>query len=375
MALDVEPYRLEFPMVRSCTYLNHAAISPISVRVRTAMTGFLDDVQYFGARHFDRWVEAVESARLKAAHHLNAQPYEIAFAPNTSGALSVFAIALEWETGDEVVSIEGEFPSNFYPWKTLERKGVRLRLVQQKDGEVTLKSIADALTFRTKAVAISFVQFLSGHRLDLNELGDFCADRGVLLLVDAIQGCGAFPIDVRAAKIAGLAAGGHKWLLGPGGCAVLFVREDLAERLCPSVVGWFSVEGWEDFATREPVWRKGAGRFECGTLNLVSIFGLGAAFELLAEIGQDVISERILQLTDRLRAGLTDRGYKIYGPTVGKSRSGIVTFVPHREDADSLTRRLQAEGIEASSRSGMVRFSPHFYNTEAEMDRALRLLE
>jgi cysteine desulfurase / selenocysteine lyase len=375
MALDVARYRLEFPLVRSSTYLNHAAVSPISCRVSSAMTGLLEDVQYFGARHFDHWIARVESARVRAASLLNAELQEIAFVPNTSAAISLFANALEWENGHEVVSIEGEFPTNFYPWKALERKGVHLRQVPQSNGEIELDSIAGALTPRTKVVAVSFVQFLSGYRFDLNELGRLCADRGALLFVDAIQGWGAFPIDVRAAKIAGLAASGHKWLLGPAGCGVLFVRRDLAEQLQPSIVGWLSVEGWHDFAPREPVWRSGAGRFETGTPNLAGIYGLGAAFELLAEIGLDAISERVLDLTERLRCGLAQSGYRIYGPTARRTSSGIVTFLPRGEEsADALMQRFEAHGIIVSVRSGMLRVSPHFYNSEAEIDRVLELL-
>jgi cysteine desulfurase/selenocysteine lyase len=375
MTLDPERYRPEFPIAQSSTYLNHAAVSPISCRVLNAMTGLLEDVQHFGARHFDGWIERVESARLSAARLLNAESQEIAFVSNTSTAISLFANALEWETGSEVVSIEGEFPTNYYPWKALERKGVCLRQVPQSGGGIQLDSIANALNSRTKVVAVSFVQFLSGYRLDLNELGRLCADRGVLLFVDAIQGWGAFPIDVEAAKITGLAASGHKWLLGPGGCGVLYLQRELAEQLQPSIVGWLSVEGWHDFASREPIWRAGAGRFECGTPNLAGIYGLGAAFELLAEIGLDAIAEHVLGLTDKLRRGLAQLGYRIYGPTAPEACSGIVTFLPRQgKSPDALMKRFDAHGVIVSVRSGMVRVSPHFYNTEAEIDRVLELL-
>jgi cysteine desulfurase / selenocysteine lyase len=314
--------------------------------------------------------------RFKAARLLDAEPTDIAFVPNTSEAISLFANALDWEAGHEVVSIEREFPANYYPWKALEKKGVRLRLVPQNAGVVCLDLIAEALTPRTRVVAVSFVQFLSGYRLDLNELGRLCADRGVLLFVDAIQGLGAFPIGVRTAKIAGLAAGGHKWLLGPGGCGLLYVRRDLAEQMQPSIAGWWSVEDWQDFVSREPVWRKGAGRFESGTPNLAGIYGLGAALELLADIGIDVISERILALTDRLRHGLARLPYQIYGPTAPEACSGIVSFLPQRRDAaGALVERFEAHGIAVSLRSGMIRVSPHFYNSEAEIDRILELLQ
>jgi cysteine desulfurase/selenocysteine lyase len=375
MTFDAEHYRLEFPIVKSTAYLNHAAVAPIARRVLGAMTGLLEDVQRSGARNFHRWIENVEAIRIRAANFISADPEEIAFVPNTSTAVSLFANALDWNEGDEVVSNEGEFPANYYGWKALERKGVQLRLVPQPAGEICLNSIVDAFTSRTRLMAVSFVQFLSGYRLHLNELGELCAARGVLLFVDAIQGLGAFPLDVRKAKIAGLAASGHKWLLGAGGCAILYVRRDLAEQMQPSVVGWLSVEGWQDFVSSEPVWRKAAERFECGTPNLAGIYGLGAALELLTEAGPQAISERILQLTGGLRDGLTRLGYHIYGPTSRNACSGIVTFSPReRNGADALFQRFEQEGIAVSLRSGMIRVSPHFYNTEAEIDRVLEVL-
>ncbi len=373
MPIDVSRYRLEFPLTCSCTYLNHAAVSPVSCRVSEAMTGAIKDAQLFGASHFEDWLRAVEDVRSSAARLLNAAPAEIALVRDTSEGISLFANALEWQKGDEVVSIAGEFPANYYPWKALESKAVRLKLVQQEEGEIRLESIARALSPRTRVVAVSFVQFLSGFRLDLCKLGELCEENRVLLVVDAIQGWGAFPVDVKSARIAGLAAGGHKWLTGPAGCGVLFVREDLASTMQPSTVGWWSVEGWEDFASREPVWRKGAGRFEYGTPNYAGIYGLGAALELLAEAGLEAISERVLELTGRLRRGLLQMGYHIYGPTVPETCSGIVTFAPRKEDANSLVRRLRAQGVMISARSGMVRVSPHFYNTETEIDRLLEL--
>lgn len=336
--------------------------------------GWLEDVQEHGVSHFERWIEGGEAVRASIAHLLNAGPEEIAFVKNTSEGISLFASGLEWERGDEVVSIEGEFPANYYPWKALERRGVRLRLVKQENGEIPIGSIARALTPRTQVVAVSFVQFLSGYRFDLKELGELCAAHGVLLFVDAIQGWGAFPIDVRAAKIAGLAAGGHKWLLGPMGCAVLFIRRDLAERMDPATVGWLSVKGWEEFKSADIVWRDGAGRFETGVPNLAGIYGLGAALSLLSEVGMSAVGARVLELTDRLRTGLTDRGFRIYGPTAGDTRSGIVTFQVPDGSAEAVVERLQSHGVMVSARSGMVRMSPHFYNTDAEIDRALDAL-
>jgi selenocysteine lyase/cysteine desulfurase len=371
MPIKLDRYVAEFPVTQSCVYLNHAAVSPLPRRVHEAMIGLLTDVHQFGSAHWNRWLEAYATVRRAAAQLLHAEPGEIAFCKNTSEGISLFANGLDWNPGDEVVSIEGEFPANYYPWKRLEGKGVNLRLVKQEGGRVSLDAIAATITPRTRVLAVSFVQYLSGFRLNLEQLGALCADRGVLFFVDAIQGLGAFPLDVKRARIAGLAADGHKWLLGPEGSAIFFVGQDALERIRPTTVGWMSVRGWNDFSTRELVWREDARRFESGSLNTAGIYGLGAALDLLREVGVSNISERILALTARLRQGLRQRGYEIFGPALDEECSGIVSLHPRKRDAESLARLLASRGVQVAARGGKVRVSPHFYNAEQEIDRVL----
>jgi selenocysteine lyase/cysteine desulfurase len=337
------------------------------------MVGLLDDVHHFGAEHWQAWEETYAAVRRSLAQLLNADPGEIAFAKNTSEGISIFANGLEWQPGDEVVSIEGEFPANYYPWKALERRGVVLRLVPTEQGRVSQESILRALTSHTRVVAISFVQYLSGFRLDLEKLGQACAAHGCLLFVDAIQGLGAFPVDVKRANIAGLAADSHKWMLGPEGSALLFVNRQIMERIAPSEVGWTSVRHWGDFSRRDLTWRDDARRYECGTLNTVGVYGLGAAVNLLLEVGIPNIAERVLDLTDRLRSGLLAQGHSVFGPRAREEASGIVSFVPRQGGAERLLDRFLAHRVQVAARLGMVRISPHFYNTEEEIDRVLEI--
>lgn len=374
MPLDLERYRAEFPVTESSIYLNHAAVAPISRRVRDAMVEHLADVQTRGSENYSRWVETYHRSRCSAARLINSQPEEIAFVKNTSEGISLFAHGLEWRPGDEVVSVEGEFPANFYPWKLLEKQGVTLHLVKVREGTVDLNMLAAALSPRTRVVTVSFVQFLSGYRLDLSRLGRICADHGALLFVDAIQGLGAFPLDVQSANVAGLAADGHKFLLGPEGCGVLYVRRDLQEQLRPTTIGWTNFRHGSDFLQRDFTWQPDARRYEPGSLNTVGIYGLQAAIDLILEIGVGPISQRVLDLTDRLRRGLRERGYEIYGPATREESSGIVSCMPRRESAESLWSYLRSRKVIVSSRSGKVRFSPHFYITENEIDQVLALL-
>jgi selenocysteine lyase/cysteine desulfurase len=373
MPLDVQHYRSLFPVTESLIYMNHAAVSPLSRRVRDAMVSLLDEVHQVGAENWRQWMKTCDAARRSLAQLLNAEPGEIALTKNTSEGVSTFANGLEWRPGDEIVSIEGEFPSNFFAWKALEKRGVVLRLVQPQDGRVSHESIVSALSSRTRVVAVSFVQYLSGFRLDLEKLGQACAANGCLLFVDAIQGLGAFPLDVKAAQIAGLAADGHKWLLGPEGAGVLYVNRQVMERITPTEIGWWTVRHWADFTSRELSWRDDARRYECGTLNTCGIYGLGAAVDLLLEVGIPNIADRILDLTERLRRGLLEQGHAVFGPQAREEASGIVSFVPRQGTAEGLLDTLLANRVQVAARCGMVRISPHFYNTEAEIDRVLEL--
>ena len=191
--------------------------------------------------------------------------------------------------------------------------------------------------------------------------------------MDAIQGLGAFPVDVKRANIAGLAADSHKWMLGPEGSALLYVNRQVMERITPPEIGWTTVRHWSDFSRRDLSWRDDARRYECGTLNTVGIYGLGAAVNLLLEVGIPNIAERVLDLTDRLRGGLLAQGHSVFGPRAREEASGIVSFVPRQGGAERLLEWFLAHRVQVAARCGMVRISPHFYNTEEEIDRVLEL--
>jgi len=222
-----------------------------------------------------------------------------------------------------------------------------------------------------RLLAISFVQFLTGYRAPLQVIGEICQRNQCIFLVDAIQGLGAFPIDVRDCHIDALAADGHKWLLGPEGCGILYIRQVLQDRIDPVEFGWTNVAGYADYASRDMTLRTDAGRYECGTLNTIGCFGLRAAIEFLLEVGPGEMAPVVQNLGDRIAAGVETLGYQVLGERTPASGAGIVSFRKSGLEAGSIVRRLRAAGISCAPRAGWVRTSPHFYISPGDIDRML----
>jgi cysteine desulfurase/selenocysteine lyase len=377
---NVEPkinwtrYRSEFPAAKRYIYFNHAAVSPLSNRVLSAMNAVANGFLERGILCEEEVFARVEAVRGAAARLVGARSDEIAFIKNTTQGVLLAANGIRWKRGDNVVMPAIEFPANVYPWLALEKRGVRVILVRPRDGRVTAEMLADACTGRTRCVTVSFVQFSNGYRVDVAALGRFCRDRGIYLHVDGIQSLGMLRCDVRAMKIDFLSTGGHKWLLGPAGTGFFFCRRSLLDELDIWNPGWLGVKNPWSFFDHDPTPRPGSRRYEEGTLNLYGIAGLGASIERFLEIGMNRVERRILSLTDKLETGLRSRGYRIRSPRGEAERSGILCFSRPGTGSEELQRRLSAARVLASLRMGAIRLAPHFYNTAEEAGRVLDLL-
>ncbi len=364
-----------FPVTEELAYFNHAGVAPVSTLVERAVRGYLEEITRRGAfdytRHTDREIERV---RGRAALLLGADAGEVAFVPNTTEGLGLVAAGLDWREGDRVVTCDLEYPSNVYPWWHLASRGVETVMVRAEKGVVSTERIVEAIAQpRVRLLALSSVEFGSGQRHDLDALGRVCRERGVLFCVDAIQSLGCLPLDVARSQIDFLAADGHKWLLALEGCGIFYCSARALDRLRPPVVGWRSVVDNQDYDRYHLELQPGAGRFEAGTPNTAGIVALGAAIDLLLELGIDAIARRVLALTDRLVDGLLARGAEIASPR-GESASGIVSFRLPDEPIERTVTRLRSQRIFVVARRGGVRASPHFYNDEAEIDRLLAAL-
>ena len=361
-----EKYADQFPVSRNLIYLNHAAVAPLPKCTADAIKHLTDDCLHWGSLHYSDWLSVYQGVRIAAARLINATPQEIALMKNTSEGIATIAMGLDWKPGDRIVGFREEFPANLYPWKRLEAKGVEVTWLSIED---PLERIEEAAR-GAKLLAISYVNFLSGYRAPIQAIGEICRRNHCIYFVDAIQGLGAFPLDVQACHIDALAADGHKWLLGPEGCAILYISRELQERVEPVEFGWSNVASYADYGSRDMTLRPNAARYECGTLNTVGCFGLKASLEFLLEIGAGEIGPVVQNLGDRIALGVQAKGYEV----MGRRTADIVSFRKPGTDATTVVRMLQDQRIVAAPRAGWIRTSPHFYITPQDIDRLIDVL-
>jgi selenocysteine lyase/cysteine desulfurase len=363
-------YRDEFPVTRELIYLNHAAVTPLCKRAADAMKALAEDACQFGSLHYGDWMESYAGLRKATARLINAAPGEIAIVKNTSEGIATVALGLDWKPGDRVVAFREEFPANFYPWLRLEKRGVEITWLSIYD---PVDKIADAVR-GARLLAISYVNYLSGFRVDLKAIGEACRQHNCFFFVDAIQGMGVLPLDVEACHIDALAADGHKWMLGPEGHGILYIREKWLDAIEPVEFGWTNPAGYEDYSSRDMTLRSDAGRYECGTLNTIGCYGLRAALDFINEVGIDHIASAVLSLVDRLEAGVRGKGYEVMAERTTGNRSGIISFRHPAVDCRSMVSELKRNRITCAPRQGWVRMSPHFYISPDDIDQVLNLL-
>jgi selenocysteine lyase/cysteine desulfurase len=368
----------EFPVAREKAFLAHAAVCALPRRVSEAMRdqaarAALDDQEEsFPAAQFHR-------ARELAARLLDAQPGEIALVGPTSLALSFVAAGLPFRKGDNILVYFDDYPSNVYPWMALAQKGVEVRLLNVREyGRIRPIDVAGQIDEQTRLVALASCHFVAGWRVDVDEIGKILHDRNVLFCVDGIQTLGAFPTRGKNADF--LAADAHKWLLGPCGAGIFFVRKSMQEKLRPAVHGWHNIRCPDFVAQEQMVYLPDARRYEAGTANLAGLAGLVAALELLLEIGVENIAVELLRKRAWLAPALQERGLTLLHPAAPEANaSAILSFYRPGADMPALQRKLMSAGVHVSLRADRagqqyIRVSPHFYNTDAELHRLLENL-
>ncbi len=368
-------FRRLMPVARRWAYLDHAAVAPLPEPARNAVIAWAKESATKGVTAWPGWARRVEQLRGLLADLLAASIDEIAIIHNTTEGINYIAEGLDWRPGDNVVTLADEFPTNQYPWLNLASRGVETRRVPTTEGVVDLDRLVAAMDRRTRILAVSWVGYGSGWRNDLDRLAELAHGCGALLLVDAIQALGVVPLSVARTPIDFLAADGHKWLLGPEGAGVLFVRRKHLDRLRPVNVGWRSVVHDLDFHHIELRLKPSAARYEGGTQNMAGAIGLAASLELLMGYGPEALCRRIFELGDQACERLRRIGARIRSDRSPTHKSGIVVFDPPGGASEAIQKQCRRRGVVLSYRGGGLRISPHAYNDESDIDRLIDSLK
>ncbi len=369
-----EALREAMPVTRKWAYFDHAAVSPLPEPTRQITREWADHFAENGVVEWNDWHKRIEVVRELTAQRMGASTAEIALIRNTTEGISLVAEGFPWQSGDNVVVPDSEFPSNLYPWMNLADRGVEVRRVACPQGRIDPVEMAAACNERTRIVAASWVGYSTGWRADLAALADVAHQRGAMLFLDAIQGLGVLPIDVNAMGIDFLSADGHQWLLGPEGAGVLFVKEEHLARLRPLGVGWHSVQQAGDFSDQRLLLKTNASRYEGGTHNMAGYLGLAASLQLTAGFSSDVIATRLKEVTDLCCEQLESIGGQVVSCREEEHWSGIIACEFAGRTGSVLQRACLREQVVVNTREGRLRISPHLYTDATDIDRLIEVL-
>jgi selenocysteine lyase/cysteine desulfurase len=370
--------RREFPVTREMIYLGHAGDCPLPHRVAEAVAKYARDCTT-GDQERIVFPQVLDEGRRLAANLLKCQPDEVALVGPTSMGLSLIASGLKFRKSENILIYFDDYPSNVYPWLALAEQGVEVRMLNTRGlGVIRPKDVMGQVDENTRLVALASCHFISGYRMDHGTIGQYLRERNILFCLDAIQTLGAFPTTVEHVDM--LAADAHKWLLGPCGAGLLYVRKQIQERLTPPIYGWHNVRCPNYVAQEQIVYRSGARKYEAGTHNLLGIVGLVASLQLISELGIDNIARELLRKRTWLASALREKGYTVLqGDAPPENGSGIMSFFKEGTDLPVVNKKLMDAGIFTSLRTdragqNYIRLSPHFYNTDAELQRTVGML-
>ncbi len=357
-----------FAVTRSAKYFNHAAVGVLPRPTEIALNEFITAHAQAGVLGVFPYERNMPEYRARIAEFIGARAGEIAILRNTGDGANALSAGYPWEAGDELILPDDEFPANVQPWLPLRKRGVNIRFVETRKGRLTPDVLRAHITPRTKIVTVSWVSFQDGYRHDLAGLAEVAHEAGALFCVDAIQGLGAFPLDVRSSGVDALYAGGAKWLLALQGVSFLYLRADLLDRIEIASPGWRSTADMWDFLDYGQPYVEDVTRFEGGTPNFIGALSLAESIALIQAAGTPRIAAHVLELTDRLVERLRQAGAEIAGIRSATESSGIVTFLFPDSDPVALGKHLQKEGFVTTYRPKGIRVAPHGYNTAEEID-------
>ena len=367
-------WRAEFPILRRKTYLNSCSLGALSEHALARVAEFHENWHEHGASAwYGTWIGRLGELRGRVAGMLNATTAEVALTASVSAGLASFASALHYRKRPRVVVSDLDFPTLSYAWRA--RPDVEVVSVPSDDGfTIDPARFAEVVDERTALVATSHVCYTTGAILPVRQLAGIAHARGALLLVDAYQGAGQVPIDVRTMGVDVLLAGPLKWLLGGPGLAYIYVHETLIAQLAPTVTGWFAARDQFGFDNRRFEPADDARRFELGTPALPTVHSALGGQELIDRVGLAAIRARNRELTRQLLDALRERGHAVRGPAGDDERRSAIVMIRH-DDPQRVVAALAEHDVIVDARPGWIRVSPHFYNTPHDIERFMDVLQ
>lgn len=373
--MNISEVRKYFPhLEKGIIYFNHASTGPFSSLVVNRLTELLKEKSETKIDDYSSFLKTVEETKEILAELINCNVDRTAFIDNTSNGINILAQSIDWKKGDRILLNDVEFPANVYPFLNQKRYGVEVDFVKSQNGIVTAEQIIDAVKPETRLVSISFVQFLSGYKVDLEKIGNYCRENNVMFAVDGIQGIGAVKIDVTKSKIDFLSSGTQKWLLGMQGLAFIYVNENFQRKMIPANVGWLSVQNAWNLLDYTMNLKTSANVFQGGTLNSFGIYAFNNSLKLFKNFGYENVQAQVINNTKYFNQKLLNIGFNPFLSNCGEENlAGIVTFKP--ENPETIFEKLEKQKIVCSLREGLIRFSPHFYNTYEDIDLVMDALK
>lgn len=387
--------RALFPELEWQAYLAHAAISPAN----SAVSGMVDAVSQTMARHgagaFPVWMQQRERLRSSIADLLCVEKEDVTLSAGCTHGITDVALALPWEKDETLLTFDGEFPANVSPWQqAAELRGGRVCLLPRPDGSESdsrqriLEVVEEAVKNpgpgeRVRFVAVSAVQFQTGLAMPLRELGELCAREGLYFLVDAIQGCGVIPYDLRALSVDAFFVGAHKWLLGLEGSGFFITSQRLRRTLTPLTAGWLSYRDGDHFLFRGqgrlkydlPLYESGR-MFEGSTSNAMGCAAMEAGLSLCAALGPARIFSHVQSYHDELESRLLERGFRSLRARDPSLRSCLLSVaLPKGFDIAAFAAGLREHHVLASTPDGLLRFAPHFSNHNDEISQVVAAVD
>ena len=357
--MDFSSIRSQFPALAHWTYLNTATYGQMPRAAAEAVSRHFARRAELACTDFLTWFVDMDKIRGLCARLINCQPDDIAFATSASNGLSWLTQGIDWRQGDEILTLDPEFPNQAYQVALEERHGVKYRAVPWPE-------FYNAVNDRTRLVVLSTVNYATGFRPPIEEISAFLrARRNILFYSDGTQSLGGLQYDVAAIRPSMFCVDAYKWMLSPNGAGFVYISPELRQTLLPTVIGWRTDKGWRNpnaLNHGKPVFSGDAQGYEGGMIDFPSLYAMGAVIEMMIELGPAAIEQRVLELADTVREGLRQ-----LGANVNTDHTPIVTARFEGHDSAAIAGALKQERIIVSARQGRLRVSPHFYNNSDDL--------